>query len=344
MRKMLVLCLMSSVIKCQQPKRYSAQEGDQVQISCPYNPGYESSTKQFYKGLYSEMKRLQIGGKYHLRDDTKQRIMYVTIRDLNLSDGGTYWCYINTNTFDPKTEIELTVTKKAPAPLKPALVATNPPVSTTTQVFTEYQQPLQITTVSESSSTTLQPAPLEETHKELPAFMGNKLYLTVAVVFLLLILFVVFFLQLRKHKHDAKREFECDPWMNTSRQDELREVDPPVSASSPDCLYATVIKGPGAHSPVSHPASTRTSRGNVIYDTSTSSCLRDDDSAFLCGKHVICSSRKSSEAEDQRHTEDLHLLYSTVHFNREGAAHRREQTCSTAASTLIYATVRRPET
>ncbi|KAM3623754.1 uncharacterized protein V6R79_015191 [Siganus canaliculatus] len=211
MRKMLIICLMSSVIKCQPPKRYKAQEGDQVQISCPYNSGYESSTKQFYKGLYSDMKLLQIGGKYHLLDDTKQRIMYVTIRDLNLSDRGTYWCYINTNIFDPKTEIELTVTKKATAPLKPALVTTNPPVSTTTQVFTENQQPLQITTVSESSSTTLQPTPLEETHKgntseELPALMGNKLCLVVDAVFLSIGLVAVFLTELRKFKHDAERD------------------------------------------------------------------------------------------------------------------------------------------
>lgn len=172
-------------VRCQQPKIHlSALEGGSVKIVCSYDSGYETYPKRLSKGDYGERKILiqatkseprTQNGKYHLFDDTKNRILYATIDNLNLSDAGTYWCEIITNTYDPKTEIKLKVNKgmstlsilflslaifliyhsfvyhssslntcclslAAPARLKPPLVTSKPPISTTVQTTTRNQQ------------------------------------------------------------------------------------------------------------------------------------------------------------------------------------------------------------
>ena len=102
--------------------RVSGQEGGLVHISCPYDSGYETYPKYFYKGIYVHMKLViqttdkmckqrTEKRKYDLCDDTKKRILRVTIYDLDLSDTGTYLCEIDTYGFDPKTEVQLKVHK-----------------------------------------------------------------------------------------------------------------------------------------------------------------------------------------------------------------------------------------
>ena len=109
-------------VRCQQPKiRVSAQEGGLTEISCPYDSGYETYPKYFYKGLYTHRqivietaagkKGSTQNEKYHICDDAKQRRLRVTIHNINLDDAGTYWCLIDTYGFDPKTEVELRVYK-----------------------------------------------------------------------------------------------------------------------------------------------------------------------------------------------------------------------------------------
>ena len=49
--------------------------------------------------------------KYYICDDTKQRVLHVTIHNVNLNDAGTCWCLIDSSWFDPRTEIELKVYK-----------------------------------------------------------------------------------------------------------------------------------------------------------------------------------------------------------------------------------------
>ncbi len=92
-----------------------------VNIPCRYDSGYETYPKYLYKGDYGKMKIVKTivkkfkettqKGKYYLWDDTKERILHVTIHKLTLNDGGTYWCKIDAYTFDPITEIELKVLK-----------------------------------------------------------------------------------------------------------------------------------------------------------------------------------------------------------------------------------------
>lgn len=50
-------------------------------------------------------------GKYYHSDDTTQRILHVTVHNLNLSDGGTFGCEIDAYMFDPIKEIEVKVYK-----------------------------------------------------------------------------------------------------------------------------------------------------------------------------------------------------------------------------------------
>lgn len=104
--------------------------------------------------------------KYDLCDDREKRILHVTIYNLDLRDTGTYWCEIDTNSFDPKIEIDLKVHKgmfkstilflsfylyfllysffflslTAPAPVKPQPVPLNPPIQTTVEAVTMTQQ------------------------------------------------------------------------------------------------------------------------------------------------------------------------------------------------------------
>ncbi|CAK6968368.1 polymeric immunoglobulin receptor-like isoform X2 [Scomber scombrus] len=77
--------------------------------------------------------------KYDLCNDTKKRILHVTIYNLNLRDAGTYWCEIDAYTFDPITEVNLKV-HKAPTPVKPQPVNLNPPMSTTVETISMNQQ------------------------------------------------------------------------------------------------------------------------------------------------------------------------------------------------------------
>ncbi|KAM8771465.1 CMRF35-like molecule 9 isoform 2-T2 [Acanthopagrus schlegelii] len=226
MRKMLLLIIWLSSVRCQQPKiRVSAQEGGVANISCPYDSGYEVYPKYFYKGLYVHRQIVietaagkqgsSQNGKYYICDDTKQRVLHATIHNVNLNDAGTYWCWIDAYLFDPRTEIELKV-YKAPAPPKPPLVTSNPPVSTTVQTITRnQQQPAGCLNLSDSSSTTLWPTPPAD------MYTGNKLYFPVvaaaAAAAAVLLPMVFFNCCLRKHRHDTGSTFggEAAPWINT---------------------------------------------------------------------------------------------------------------------------------
>uniref|UniRef100_A0A7N8XQN8 Immunoglobulin domain-containing protein n=1 Tax=Mastacembelus armatus TaxID=205130 RepID=A0A7N8XQN8_9TELE len=103
--------------------KIQSQEGGHAQITCPYQSGYEQYPKYVSKGRYADRKtiikvtsgkRSEQKGKYYIFDDTMKRTLHVTIHDLTLNDGGTYWCEIDTYGFDPKTEIQLKVNNGTP--------------------------------------------------------------------------------------------------------------------------------------------------------------------------------------------------------------------------------------
>ncbi|XP_049428714.1 CMRF35-like molecule 8 isoform X2 [Epinephelus fuscoguttatus] len=226
MRKMLLLSTwLFPAVRCQQSKIIlSAREGGLVNILCSYDSGYEKYPKYFSKGIYAKRRTIfKITGnmckekpqerKYYSCDDTKKRILNVTIYKLTLNDAGTYWCEIDAYFYDPKTEIELKV-NKAPAPPKPPLVTSNPPESTTAQAITRNQRQSDTTTgylhlTERASSTTLWPTPPAGVHTALPPLAGKELYLVVAAAaaaataVLLLGLVVFLYFRLRKHRHDT---------------------------------------------------------------------------------------------------------------------------------------------
>ncbi|XP_073325436.1 uncharacterized protein [Pagrus major] len=143
-----------------------------------------------------------------------------------------------------------------------------------------------------------------------------------AVAVLLLSLMVVLYFKLRKHRRGTGRATvgcEVAPSIDTCSThltqvethspDQLRELDPSVNVSSSDTTYATVIsrRGPGAHTSIHHPVTIQTQ----VADPSS---------------------------------EDVHLLYSTVCFNRGGdALQPGGQIRSAAGPSELYATVQRPQ-
>ncbi|XP_036978605.1 CMRF35-like molecule 2 isoform X2 [Acanthopagrus latus] len=330
MRRSLPLVIWLSSVRCQQPKvRVSAQEGGLAKISCPYDSGYETDPKYFYKGLYAHMQIVietaagkqgsSQNRKYYICDDTKQRVLHVTIHNVNLNDAGTYWCVIDSSWFDPKTEIELKV-YKAPAPPKSPLVTSNPPVLTTVQIITGNQQQSASATVTEGASgATLRSTTPEDMHTVSSHIVSPPLLLSLAVASaVLLSLSVVLYLTLRKYKQGTGRVgCEGTPSMDTCgtlRQvethspDQPGELDPSVDVTSSEVTYATVVgrRGPDAHTSVHHPVAIQTQ-------------VADPGS------------------------EDVRLLYSTVHFNREGTALQPGGKIGSAAGlSELYATVQRP--
>ncbi|XP_037399736.1 CMRF35-like molecule 5 isoform X2 [Pygocentrus nattereri] len=107
-------------------------EGNIAVILCPYSKVYESYTKYFCKGLYKDCETLlKSNGKDFwtskdriiMNDDTEQKKLVVTIRDLRMEDAGDYGCGIETTGRDPFTLVHLKVIK---APKPPKRTQSNP--------------------------------------------------------------------------------------------------------------------------------------------------------------------------------------------------------------------------
>ena len=95
-------------------------EGNVAVITCPYSTGYESYTKYFCKGGYSDGVTLiksnekdswPYKGRIIMHDNTEQKKLVVTIRDLRMEDAGEYSCGIELTGRDPFTLVHLKVNK-----------------------------------------------------------------------------------------------------------------------------------------------------------------------------------------------------------------------------------------
>uniref|UniRef100_A0AAY5KZW2 Immunoglobulin V-set domain-containing protein n=1 Tax=Esox lucius TaxID=8010 RepID=A0AAY5KZW2_ESOLU len=77
------------------------QEGGSTSIECPYDQGWETYTKYFYKGIWAHrvpviQSNQPSNGRYSLYDDRERRVFTVIIStDLKRSDSGTYWCGVD---------------------------------------------------------------------------------------------------------------------------------------------------------------------------------------------------------------------------------------------------------
>ncbi|XP_062866818.1 CMRF35-like molecule 3 [Trichomycterus rosablanca] len=89
--------------------------GGSVRIRCPYEAGYEYSTKYLCRGKCSVIKDIPVDSvfakdrRFSLKDNTTARVFTVTITDLRPGDKGMYWCAVQRTISDAYTEVQLQV-------------------------------------------------------------------------------------------------------------------------------------------------------------------------------------------------------------------------------------------
>ncbi|KAJ8001470.1 hypothetical protein DPEC_G00169830 [Dallia pectoralis] len=130
------VCVMSDVITTRGP------EGGTAHIKCPYEQGWETYPKCFYKGIWGhrilvtntvsyQQIKWTADGKYNLSDDMENRVVTVTISKLTLQDTGTYWCFIDGWGWNHNTRIILTVDRAPSTPSRPLYSTTEPSTDST---------------------------------------------------------------------------------------------------------------------------------------------------------------------------------------------------------------------
>ncbi|XP_051780487.1 CMRF35-like molecule 3 isoform X1 [Erpetoichthys calabaricus] len=92
--------------------------GGSVTIDCRYEQGFENYEKYLTNFKYTwnnaliktkNPNTLVMEGRYSLYDDTSARVFTVTIKELQMSDAGTYWCAVERTLMDDYTEVKLTL-------------------------------------------------------------------------------------------------------------------------------------------------------------------------------------------------------------------------------------------
>nr|XP_046262711.1 CMRF35-like molecule 8 isoform X2 [Scatophagus argus] len=92
-------------------------EGGQVDVSCPYDTGYEDYEKYLCKNDCQDHDVLITTtnpkkNKYSIHDDRNKQVFTSTISDLSLTDVGKYWCGVTRTFTDIYTEVKLEVGKE----------------------------------------------------------------------------------------------------------------------------------------------------------------------------------------------------------------------------------------
>uniref|UniRef100_A0AAY5KL42 Ig-like domain-containing protein n=1 Tax=Esox lucius TaxID=8010 RepID=A0AAY5KL42_ESOLU len=101
------VCVTSEVIKRR------VQEGGSTSIECPYDQGYETYPKYFFKGIWAHkvptrVRKNYFEGRYSI-NDFGNGYFNVTIKDLERSDYGTYWCGVERDGVDSYQKVYLSV-------------------------------------------------------------------------------------------------------------------------------------------------------------------------------------------------------------------------------------------
>lgn len=92
----------------------SGYEGRDLNVSCSYVEKFQSSEKYLCKNNCGNNDVLITtakirNNKYSIYDDTKARVVTVTISDLKERDAGKYWCGVSLTGEDFYTEVKVDV-------------------------------------------------------------------------------------------------------------------------------------------------------------------------------------------------------------------------------------------
>ncbi|KAL1281368.1 hypothetical protein QQF64_000171 [Cirrhinus molitorella] len=114
-----VLFLFSSIctVVVGAAKTVTGYIGEQLDIRCPYESGYESNAKYFCKGecnigtknIMVKSGSIARDQRFSLTDNKTTRVFTITITDLRPEDEGQYWCAVEGTVYDRYSEIMLLV-------------------------------------------------------------------------------------------------------------------------------------------------------------------------------------------------------------------------------------------
>uniref|UniRef100_A0A3B5L632 Immunoglobulin V-set domain-containing protein n=1 Tax=Xiphophorus couchianus TaxID=32473 RepID=A0A3B5L632_9TELE len=106
------LCLLCDFLISAGSIQVFGYEGGDVNVSCPYDRGFEGRQKYLCNNdcRYADVlitTSQGSSGKYSIHDDKTTRVFTVIISDLHLGDAGKYWCGVTIIGRDINTERNL---------------------------------------------------------------------------------------------------------------------------------------------------------------------------------------------------------------------------------------------
>ncbi|XP_055510911.1 polymeric immunoglobulin receptor-like [Leucoraja erinacea] len=144
------------------PEEVRGEVGQSVTVECRYDRKYKDNDKLWSKGDYYLSSPTVVStdhpqqGRTSMTDDKKQRIVSVTIDNLEKSDEGYYWCVIVKGIFssDERTSISLTVSEGSQTSHPDMVSTTSATISTkasTTTILTTMPQDAPTTKAASST-------------------------------------------------------------------------------------------------------------------------------------------------------------------------------------------------
>ncbi|XP_038675542.1 CMRF35-like molecule 1 [Scyliorhinus canicula] len=188
---LLILMPVSNLCQLTGPKKVSGELGRSITVNCQYDRKYEDNVKLWCKGSYYIGSSVVVStehpekGKVTLTDNKTQGIFSVTMDKLIKSDGGRYWCVIETRLFKynkmVSVDIELSEGQPQRSTMSPSTVTTESNKTPVTTALT--------------TSTTA------NFHNEGP--WGVILPVVLALFILLVIAAVILYVKLRQQKKNV---------------------------------------------------------------------------------------------------------------------------------------------
>uniref|UniRef100_A0A8I3NVB8 Uncharacterized protein n=2 Tax=Canis lupus familiaris TaxID=9615 RepID=A0A8I3NVB8_CANLF len=119
LQPVLLLLSLPGCVSIQGPESVRGLEGGSVTVQCHYTPGWETYKKWWCRGAYwkscdilvqtegseQEVKRDHVS----IRDNQRQHLLTVTMKEVRQSDTDTYWCGISKPGPDLGAPIKVTI-------------------------------------------------------------------------------------------------------------------------------------------------------------------------------------------------------------------------------------------